>query len=257
MSWFTDVLKSTGLEATLSAHAASLTAHAAQAQIALADAAAKAQLALGESDLFNLDAMQDGELLGRLNLHYLNPQLIAMGLHSEYPANECENKAADVAALLRIRHQGRFMVWNLSETTYDTAPFANNVISVSCPGHPSPPLGFLFKLCLSIESWIDAGGEGKAANIAIVHCKTGRGRTAVLCACLLTWMCEEASPASALERIATTMGLPLESVIIPSQRLYADYFGRVLDGERPRGDPLLLRRIIVNGVPLFQVRFFG
>ena len=266
-SWFTDMMKSSGLEETLSAHAASLQTAASSAQAAVAAAAAQAQSALAEGDLFNLDSMQDGELLGRLNLHYLAPSLIAMGLPTKYPANECENRVQDVAALLRIRHKGRFMVWNLSETLYDTADFDGNVIAVTCPGHPSPPLGFLFKLCLEIESWINAeaaavpAGPGNGAddplasgagNVAVIHCKTGRGRTAVLCACLLAWMCEEASPASALQRIVTTMDLPLDSVIIPSQRLYADYFGQVLDGERPRGDPLLLRRIIVNGVPLCE-----
>jgi hypothetical protein len=37
------------------------------------------------------------------------------------------NDAASVSMLLHDRHDGHFMVWNLSEESYDTAPFDNQV----------------------------------------------------------------------------------------------------------------------------------
>lgn len=37
------------------------------------------------------------------------------------------NDAASVSMLLHDRHDGHFMIWNLSEESYDTALFDNQV----------------------------------------------------------------------------------------------------------------------------------
>lgn len=76
------------------------------------------------------------------------------------------NDAASVAALLTERHSGHFMIWNLSEESYDSGLFENQVIEVKFPGFPAPPLGLLFKICTSIENWLAAD----TANVAVVHC---------------------------------------------------------------------------------------
>lgn len=53
----------------------------------------------------------------------------------------------------------------------------------------------------------------------------------------------------ALQYTATRRQVPVESLTIPSQRRYIQYFSNVLDGVKPRAVPLLLRRIIMNGTP--------
>jgi hypothetical protein len=105
----------------------------------------------------------------------------------------------------------------------------------------------MFKICSSIESWLDADQR----NIAIVHCLTGKGRTAVVLACALTWIGEFNSPMEALTYIAERKSSSIDILTIPSQRRYIQYFSNVLDGVRPRGEPLLLRRIIMNGIPKY------
>ena len=82
------------------------------------------------------------------------------------------------------------------------------------PGHPSPPLGLLFKICTSMENWLDAD----PANVACVHCLTGKGRTATVLACYLTWSGEASSVLEALHAVATRRGEPVEKLTIPSQR---------------------------------------
>jgi hypothetical protein len=121
------------------------------------------------------------------------------------------------------------------------------VLEYKFPGHPAPPLGLMFKICSSIESWLDADQR----NIAIVHCLTGKGRTAVVLACALTWIGEFNSPMEALTYIAERKSSSIDILTIPSQRRYIQYFSNVLDGVRPRGEPLLLRRIIMNGIPRY------
>lgn len=60
------------------------------------------------------------------------------------------------------------------------------VLEFRFPGHPAPPLGMLFKMCTSIESWLLADPK----NVAAVHCLTGRGRTSTVLACYLAWVGE-------------------------------------------------------------------
>jgi hypothetical protein len=54
------------------------------------------------------------------------------------------------------------------------------------PGFPSPPLGLLIKIVTSIENWLAAD----PANVAVIHCMTGKGRTAIVAACALAWLGE-------------------------------------------------------------------
>lgn len=121
------------------------------------------------------------------------------------------------------------------------------------PGHPAPPLGLLFKICTSIESWLDADDK----NVAVVHCLTGKGRTASILACLLTWSGRFGSAVEALQYIAKTKQLPITALTIPSQRRYIQYFSNMMDGVKPNPQPLLLRRIIIGPVPKFGAKSGG
>lgn len=62
------------------------------------------------------------------------------------------------------------------------------------------------------------------------------------------------SPAEALQHVAAAKRVPMERLTIPSQRRYLSYFSGVMDGVRPRSEPLLLRRVIMNTIPTFGVR---
>ena len=104
------------------------------------------------------------------------------------------------------------MIWNISEEGYDYNKFDDQVLEYRFAGLPAPPLG-LCLICTSIESWLDADEK----NVAIVHCLTGKGRTAALLACLLTWIGEFASPAEALQYIADRKSIG-GLLAIPSQQ---------------------------------------
>lgn len=138
------------------------------------------------------------------------------------------------------------MVWNLSETSYEGL----SALEFRFPGHPSAPLGALFELCASLDSWLDA----KSENVAAIHCATGRGRTLTVIACYLAWSGHAGmTPRQALEFACEKKGVkPLEATI-PSQRRYCDYFALALEGIRPRPEPIVLRSCRVRGVPADSV----
>lgn len=183
------------------------------------------------------------------DVHYITENILTMSFPysaKTKPRGLKEwNDINKVAHLLKQKHNGRYMIWNVSEDLYDYTLFENQVLEYKFPGHPSPPLGLLFKICAAIESWLDADRN----NVAVVHCLTGKGRTGAILACVLAWIGEFSSPLEALSYVASRRGVTVEELTIPSQRRYVQYFSNVLDGVKPRSDPLLLRRVIMNTIP--------
>ena len=186
-----------------------------------------------------------------LDLVYITENLVSMAFpfDPKKPGNtEGGNDINTVARFLKQRHGSHFMIWNVSEEPYDYSLFGDQVLEYKFPGHPAPPLGLLFKICTSVESWLDADEK----NVAVVHCLTGKGRTAALMACILTWIGEFSSPMEGLQYVAERRGISADILTIPSQRRYVQYFSNMLDGVKPRSEPLLLRRVIINSIPDFS-----
>jgi hypothetical protein len=133
----------------------------------------------------DVDALRDA------NVVYITDRIITMG----HPATDsvvnpnhitAERKLAAVGHLLNRRHDGRFLVWNLSEVEYDNSVLDDQVLTFSFPGSPSPPLGLLLKLLVAMENWMKADER----NVAVIHCLTGKGRTSMVTASFLCWMGE-------------------------------------------------------------------
>ena len=106
---------------------------------------------------------------------------------------------SDIPHPLRSRALTAALTLTLTVTLLYTAC---QVLEYKFPGHPAPPLGLLFKICTSVESWLDADEK----NVAVVHCLTGKGRTAALMACILTWIGEFSSPMEGLQYVAERRG---------------------------------------------------
>ena len=194
----------------------------------------------------DVEALQDAEVV------YVTDRILTMShpaMQSTVDGDITPNrKLAAIAHLLHKRHGGRYMVWNLSEVEYDVSILDDQVLLCSFPGSPSPPLGLLLKLLISMESWLRADDR----NVAVVHCLTGKGRTSTVVASFLCWMAEAGFTKDvhqALEYIARCKKIAPEELTIPSQRRYAQYFANMLDGVRPSQPPLMLKRVIMSEAP--------
>lgn len=193
----------------------------------------------------DVDALRDAEVV------YITDRIITMShpalASNVNPSVTAERKLAAVGHLFHRRHDGRFLVWNLSEVDYDISILDDQVLTFSFPGSPSPPLGLLLKLLISMENWMKADTR----NVAVVHCLTGRGRTSTVLAAFLCWMGEAGfgDINEALAYIAKCKQISPQELTIPSQRRYSSYFKNMLDGVRPSQPPLLLKRIIMSEAP--------
>ena len=177
-------------------------------------------------------------------------------LWMDFPAPERIEALSDE---LRERHADCFMVWNLSGTSYDTEPFGRQVVTLKFSGHLCPPLLMLVEACVSINAWLSADPD----NVVAVHCRTGRGRSAVMLSCLLAWRQSSgrsratASPGGGgprnpldwLSHLAQLRGADENVLTLPSHRRYLNYFGALLGGARPSGAPQQLRSIVLHSLP--------
>ncbi|CAI5727818.1 unnamed protein product [Peronospora effusa] len=251
---------------SVSAAAASMMGFMKKAQVVAATAAkegaVKARKALDAADMdalqsrlsYALDRTTGDVNLELLNFSYITENIVAMGFpNMNLGTNRTllrDNPIDLVAMYLNGKHSGHYMIWNLSEETYDCTYFDNQVLEFNFPGHPAPPLGLVFKICSSIENWLQADDK----NLAAIHCLTGKGRTGTVIACYLAWVGQFSNAMESLEYVAEQRQTSVEKLTIPSQRRYIQYFNNVMEGVKPRSSPLLLRRIIINTIPVFGER---
>ena len=159
------------------------------------------------------------------------------------------NNIDEVVAMLNTYHAENFMIWNLSELTYNYDKFQNCVIEMGFPDHHNPPLDMLFQIIVTIEKWLSADAE----HVAIVHCKGGKGRTGTVVACYLLYSGVCSNPLEALELFARNRSHKKKGVTGASQLRYVSYFGAILNAKkRPTPRRLKFQKLALTSVPNFS-----
>jgi protein-tyrosine phosphatase len=183
-----------------------------------------------------------------LDLTYITDNLIAMGFPASGVEATYRNNINQVAEMLNSRHLNHYMIWNLSERTYDYSLFNNQIMTFGWPDHHAPALNYLFKILSSLDSWLKAD----PLNVGVVHCLAGKGRTGtVLCSYLLySGAFEEA--AEALHFFGNKRSCTKSGVEQPSQIRYVSYLKQVISGHSPRPKTRWLQRVIMRPVPAFS-----
>lgn len=179
---------------------------------------------------------------------YVTENLLAMPF-PESSGSLLGSPIHNLAAFLLATHSDKFMVWNLSDRKYDTSVFKDQVIEFSFPGYPAPPLDRIFAICKSIDGWLRCDEQ----NIAAIHCQTGKGRTIATIAAYLAWSGAFPSAMKAALKTVTAKKGTVEDLLIPTQIRYVRYFDKLLSGAFPSANILILKRVIVNSIPNFNV----
>eukprot|EP01117_Protostelium_nocturnum_P009883 TRINITY_DN3520_c0_g1_i2.p1 TRINITY_DN3520_c0_g1~~TRINITY_DN3520_c0_g1_i2.p1 ORF type:complete len:535 (+),score=143.33 TRINITY_DN3520_c0_g1_i2:333-1937(+) len=164
-----------------------------------------------------------------LDLTYIGDRIIAMSFPAEGMESKYRNNVQHVSAMLNQYHPHAFMIYNLSQRSYDYKLF-NNQVHEWCgfPDHHAPPLSLLFQTIKSIHSWLLAD----PLNVVVIHCLAGKGRTGLIIACYLVYSglfeeVEKALAYFAAKRSSTNWG-----VTGPSQLRYAHYFNSILNKKK-------------------------
>lgn len=183
---------------------------------------------------------------------------MAMGYPAENVEGMYRNSMTDVQRFFDERHPGAYKVYNLcSERSYDKQKFHGRVAHYPFQDHNAPPVELMRPFCQDVQAWVgevNDDGESKK-NVAVIHCKAGKGRTGVMiCAYLLhCGMWQHADDALKFYGAARTKNA--KGVTIPSQSRYVRYYEQLLaTPEIPFASPptLFLSEITLNTVPRFN-----
>ncbi len=82
-----------------------------------------------------------------------------------FPAPE---KQESLARYLNSKYSQNYLIFNVSEHSYNPKPFLNQVVDYTFPGHPCLPLEAAFTLCKEFDSWLNSDPK----HVAIVHCQS-------------------------------------------------------------------------------------
>lgn len=184
-----------------------------------------------------------------LDLSFITPNIVAMG----YPAESIEgiyrNNLKDVKRFFDSRCKEHYKIYNLcAEKEYDPSKFYGRVVRYPFEDHNAPPFELIGECCRDMEAYI----KEDPTNVAVIHCKAGKGRTGVIiCAYMLhTKMFSDTK--TSLDFYAEKRTMNKKGVTIPSQIRYVYYYGAMLSRGVPyAATTLILASIKFIGIPTF------
>jgi phosphatidylinositol-3,4,5-trisphosphate 3-phosphatase/dual-specificity protein phosphatase PTEN len=160
---------------------------------------------------------------GSLDLAYITPSLIVCSMPtSNIIKGWYRIWLKDLLDFLYEKHNSDWRIWNFQaeQTGYDDHEVFGKVEHFPFPDHNPPPFEMLPQIVCSIESHLMQSKN----NVAILHCKAGKGRSGtVACAYLIMkfkMTFDQATQVFTSSRMRLSFG---EGVSINSQRRYLRY----------------------------------
>jgi protein-tyrosine phosphatase len=165
-----------------------------------------------------------------LDLTYVHDHVIAMSWPSSKAESLYRNKIDTVAAFLDMKHPDSYHVYNLcSERSYDESKFHNYCTRFYLDDHNPPELATMLTFGKTVDTFL---AKDRVKNVAVIHCKGGKGRTGTMVCAYLMYGHIKRSAADALAhfgkiRTAET-AKSFQGVESPSQERYVHYFDSLL-----------------------------
>lgn len=182
-----------------------------------------------------------------LDLTYISDRVIAMGYPSDGVESMYRNKLEDVRNLLEQKHKDHYKIYNLcSERSYDIQKFHNRVATYPFDDHNPPEFGQMKPFCEDVDRWLDEHEQ----NVAVVHCKAGKGRTGLMICAYLLHRRTYSTADDVLAYYGSVRTQDQKGVTIPSQRRYVDYYATMMH-ENLQYNPvkMYLTSIVIDPLP--------
>ncbi|XP_049623973.1 tensin-1 [Suncus etruscus] len=186
-----------------------------------------------------------------LDLVYITERIIAVSFPSTTTEENFQSNLREVAQMLKSKHGGNYLLFNLSERRADITKLHAKVLEFGWPDLHTPALEKICSVCKAVDTWLNADPH----NVVVLHNKGSRGRIGVVIAAYMHYSNISASADQALDRFAMKRFYEDKIVPIgqPSQRRYVHYFSGLLSGSiKMNNKPLFLHHVIMHGIPNFE-----
>lgn len=178
----------------------------------------------------------------KYDLGYITPRLVvcsgpagADSLKSWY-----RYPVEDLVKLLAVNHGDKWHVWNLrgEGKGYKNEEVYGKVSYYPFPDHLPPSFAIMLNVCKNIYTYLSQDGE----NVAVIHCRAGKGRSGTLACAYLMYesyikhnnvimTVDDANDLYTANRMAPGFG---KGVSINSQLRYLQYWYTYLNGTLPQ-----------------------
>eukprot|EP00055_Hartaetosiga_balthica_P009240 m.36374 g.36374 ORF g.36374 m.36374 type:complete len:375 (-) comp6665_c0_seq1:81-1205(-) len=185
-----------------------------------------------------------------LDLTFITRNIVAMGFPAEGREGIYRNNMKDVKRFFDTRHRDHYRVYNLcSERDYDAQKFYGRVHKFPFDDHNAPPFQLMEAFCEDVKEYLDKD----VRNVAVIHCKAGKGRTGVMICAFLVHIGMFEDTQDSLEFYGHARTMNGKGVTIPSQVRFVHYYGKYVCDKTPY-EPrmLMMKRIVLKGIPDFN-----
>lgn len=109
--------------------------------------------------------------------------------------------------------------------------------------HNAPPFEMILQFCRDVEQWLQQDEK----NIAVIHCKAGKGRTGLMISAWMVYSREWPTAKDALTFYAAMRTYNQKGVTIPSQIRYVHYF------EESLRTPVDTKTLLLNKITFYTI----
>nr|XP_054602158.1 tensin-2 isoform X2 [Nothobranchius furzeri] len=185
------------------------------------------------------------------DLTYITERIISVFFPPKLEEQRYRLNLKEVAAMLKSKHQDKFLLLNLSERRHDITRLNPKVHDFGWPDLHAPPLDKICAICKAMETWLTSDPQ----HVVVLHCKGNKGKTGVIIAAYMHYSKISAGADQALSTLAMRKFCEdkVSSSLQPSQNRYIYYFGGLLSGAiKMNSSPLFLHQVLIPSLPNFQ-----
>ncbi|XP_060776187.1 tensin-2 isoform X3 [Neoarius graeffei] len=185
------------------------------------------------------------------DLIYITERIISVFFLSDLDGHRYHRNLKEVAAMLKSKHQEKFLVINLSEKRHDICRLNPKVQEFGWPDLHAPPLDKICTMCKTMECWLNSDPH----NVVVLHCKGNRGKTGVIIAAYMHFSKISAGADHALTTIAMRKFCEdkVSASLQPSQNRYIYYFSGLLSGAiKINSSSLLLHQVHIPAITNYK-----
>ncbi|XP_044208211.1 tensin-2 isoform X4 [Thunnus albacares] len=185
------------------------------------------------------------------DLTYITERIISVFFPPKLEEQRYRVNLKEVAAMLKSKHQDKFLLLNLSERRHDITRLNPKVHDFGWPDLHAPPLDKICAICKAMETWLTSDPQ----HVVVLHCKGNKGKTGVIIAAYMHYSKISAGADQALSTLAMRKFCEdkVSSSLQPSQNRYIYYFGGLLSGAiKMNSSPLFLHQVLIPSLPNFQ-----